>query len=83
MEVKMMPTVKACDLEEAIKIQYDLDLCIPDVLFCGDFQNDCYLEYEYKDTREDEFCTEKEMCVRQYLRDVFPQYESILVAISW
>lgn len=25
----------------------------------------------------------EEMCVRQYLRDVFPQYDSILVKISW
>lgn len=31
----------------------------------------------------DEFCESDELCVRQYLRDVFPQYESILVKISW
>lgn len=42
--------------------------------------NDCFKEYAYKDTREDE---SEELCVRQYLRDVFPQYESILVKISW
>lgn len=82
MKVKMMPTVKSCELDEAIKMQYDLDLYTPDVLFCeDDFQYDHYLEYDYRNTDEDEFCTKKEMCVRQYLRDVFPQYNSILIKI--
>lgn len=53
------------------------------LLFPEDFMNDCFKEYAYKDTREDEFCESEELCVRQYLRDVFPQYESILVKISW
>lgn len=82
MKVKMMPTVRSCELDEAIKMQYDLDLYTPDVLFCeDDFQHDHYLEYDYHNTDEDEFCTKKEMCVRQYLRDVFPQYNSILIKI--
>lgn len=83
MEVKMMPTVSSYDLEEAIKQQYDLDVDIPTLLFPEDFMNDCFKEYAYKDTREDEFCESEELCVRQYLRDVFPQYESILIKISW
>lgn len=78
MEVKMMPTVSSYELEEAIKLQYGLDVEIPTLLFPEDFINDCF-----KDTREDEFCESEELCVRQYLRDVFPQYESILVKISW
>lgn len=77
MEVKMMPTVSSYDLEEAIKQQYDLDVDIPTLLFPEDFMNDCFKEYAYKDTREDEFCESED------LRDVFPQYESILVKISW
>ena len=72
MKVKMMPTVSSYDLEEAIKQQYDLDVEIPTLLFPEDFMNDCFKEYAYK-----------ELWVRQYLRDVFPQYESILVKISW
>lgn len=83
MKVKMMPTVSSYDLEEAIKQQYDLDVDIPTLLFPEDFMNDCFKEYAYKDTLEDEFCESEELCVRQYLRDVFPQYESILVKISW
>lgn len=78
MEVKMMPTVSSYNLEEAI-----MDVDIPILLFPEDFMNDCFKEYAYKDTREDEFCESEELCVRQYLRDVFPQYESILVKISW
>lgn len=74
MEVKMMPTVSSYDLEEAIKQQYDLDVEIPTLLFPEDFMNDCFKEYAYKDTRWDEFCESDELCVRQYLRDVFPQY---------
>lgn len=74
MKVKMMPTVSSYDLEEAIKQQYDLDVDIPTLLFPKDFMNDCFKEYAYKDTREDEFCESEELCVRQYLRDVFPQY---------
>ena len=83
MKVKMMPTVSSYDLEEAIKQQYDLDVDIPTLLFPEDFMNDCFKKYAYKDTREDEFCESEELCVRQYLRDIFPQYESILVKISW
>ena len=83
MKVKMMPTVSSNDLEEAIKQQYDLDVEIPTLLFPEDFMNDCFKEYAYKDTRWDESCESDELCVRQYLRDVFPQYESILVKISW
>lgn len=71
----MMPTVSSYDLEETIKQQYDLDVEIPTLLFPEDFMN----ESAYKDTREDEFCESEEL----YLRDVFPQYESILVKISW
>lgn len=74
MKVKMIPTVSSYDLEEAIKQQYDLDVEIPTLLFPEDFMNDCFKEYAYKDTREDEFCESEELCVRQYLRDVFPQY---------
>lgn len=82
MEVKMMPTVKSCELDEAVKMQYDLDLYIPDVLFCeDDLQYNHYLEYDYQNINEDEFCTRKEMCVRWYLRDVLPQYNSILIEI--
>ncbi len=82
MEVKMMPTIKSCELDEAIKMQYGLDLYTPDILFCeDDFQYNHYMEYYYQDTNEDEFCTRKEMCVRQYLRNIFPQYNSILIKI--
>lgn len=52
------------------KQQYDLDVDIPTLLFPEDFMNDCFKEYAYKDTREDEFCESEEL----YLRDVFPQY---------
>ena len=83
MEVKMMPTVSSYELEEAIKLQYGLDVDIPTLLFPEGFMNDCFKKYAYKDTCEDESCESEELCVRQYLRDVFPQYESILVKISW
>lgn len=83
MKVEMKPVINSNDLEEAIKVQYDLDLCIPEVLFSEDFTNDCFKEYAYKDTREDEFCESDELCVRQYLRDTLPQYDSVLVKISW
>ena len=83
MKVEMKPVINSNDLEEQIKAQYNLDLRIPEVLFPEDFMNDCFKEYAYKDTCEDEFCESEEMCVRQYLRDVFPQYDSIIVKISW
>lgn len=83
MEVKMMPTVSSYDLEKAIKQRYNLDVDIPTLLFPEDFMNDCFKEYAYKDTRENEFHESEEPCVRQYLRDAFPQYDSILVKISW
>lgn len=50
--------------------EYGLDVEIPTLLFPEDFMNDCFKEY----TRWDEFCESDELCVRQYLRDVFPQY---------
>ena len=66
----MMPTVSSYELEEAIKLQYGLDVEIPTLLFPEDFMNDCFKEYAYKDTRWDKFCGSEELCVR----DVFPQY---------
>ena len=83
MEVKMMPTVSSYDLEKAIKQRYNLDVDVPTLLFPEDFMNDCFKECAYKDTCEDEFCESEELCVRQFLRDAFSQYESILVKISW
>ena len=65
MEVKMMPTVSSYELEEAIKLQYGLDVEIPTLLFPEDFMNDCFKEYAYKDTRWDEFCESDELCVRR------------------
>lgn len=44
MEVKMMPTVSSYELEEAIKLQYGLDVEIPTLLFPEDFMNDCFKE---------------------------------------
>lgn len=61
MEVKMMPTVSSYELEEAIKLQYGLDVEIPTLLFPEDFMNDCFKEYAYKDTRWDEFCESDEL----------------------
>lgn len=83
MKVEMKPVINSNDLEEAIKAQYDLDLCIPEVLFPEDFTNDCFKEYYYKDARKFELWETDELYVRQYLRETFPQYDSILVKISW
>lgn len=83
MKVKMMPTISSYELEEAIELQYGLDVEIPTLLFPENFMNDCFKEYFYKDTRGDEFRESDEVRVRQFLRDAFPQYDSILVKISW
>lgn len=78
MEVKMMPTVSSYELEEAIKLQYGLDVEIPTLLFPEDFMNDCFKEYAYKDTRWDEFCESDELC-----NTCATCSRSILVKISW
>ncbi len=83
MKVEMKPVIDSNDLGEQIKAQYNLDLCIPEVLFPEDFMNDCFKEYYYKDVWEDEVFPSDEACVRKYLCDTLPQYDSILVKISW
>lgn len=96
MKVKMMPVVTARDLENAINLQYGEDTIedIVSLLFCGDYANDSYKRLCFKeeyddcydpecDDPEDEEPIRLRNLVTAYLRDVLPDYDTILVDVSW
>ena len=97
MEAKMLPMITAADLEDEIFIQYNVIVDVASLLFVN-YSINCYRMYEFKTAKEHlkdatnfpEDYSEAELedirlenLVANYLIDVFPQYDSILIYISW
>lgn len=95
MEITMKPTIKARALEKALNLQYG-EGTIEDIrnLLFSYYTNDCYIEFCYKEEYDDHYdpeCDDPEdeepirlrNLVTAYLRDVLPDYDTILVDVSW
>ena len=89
MEMKFKPVVDMFELEEAINLQYGTDIeLIP--LFFEDTSNDCYQDLHYGDDDvyyglpwQDEARVMQKNLVRGFMRDTFPDFNSVIVHISW
>lgn len=82
MKIEMQPTTTINALADAVNLQYNLNLDSGDLLnllFYGDYQNDCYKTYYYDDDNSD--ITRN--LINQYLRDILPAFDSILIDVSW
>ena len=94
MEVKMMPVIDSYELQEAMKAQYGPDFfgedgTIEDALFEDYNNNTCeYYFYGSDEKYEGKFWQVENYvrirnCINGYLRDILPDYERVLISISW
>ena len=88
----LYPVVDAWDLEQAVNTQFDCGITnIRNLLFDDNYQNDSYMLFDYFDMEEyfdwmgpvDEEAIRLRNLVRAYLKDTIPDYEMVLVNVSW
>ena len=88
----LYPVVDADELERAVNQQFDCGIDeIRNLLFDDDYQNDSYKLFDYFDMEEyfdwmgpaDEEAIRLRNLVRAYLQDTIPDYEMVLVNVSW
>ena len=88
----MYPVIDVTDLEDDIRIQFGVDVEdeMRNILFGDDYQNDCYKSYYFADDEEytgESWQNEEEIRIRNlvnaYLRDILPDYERVLIDVTW
>ena len=87
----MYPVVDYIILQEAINLRFGTDidnLCA--LLFSDDFTNGSYKSFYYDEMevfegyhRQDEENIRLRNLIRAYLQDVFPDYNCVLIDVSW
>ena len=92
MKYQMTPVIDADELENAVNLQYGEDTIeeIRNLLFGDDYSNDCCKPFYYDDLTpyngkpwEDEEEIRLINLVKTYLQDTLPDYDSVLIDISW
>lgn len=87
----MYPVIEVRVLEEELKTQFDVNVDnLSGILFGDNYQNDCYKSYYFVDDEEfhgyaweDEERIRIRNLVNTYLRDVLPNYERVLIDVTW
>ena len=78
----MCPVIDINELKCAIEIQYDIDIYnLRDLLFFGDYANDCYKLFYFGEEWEED--TEAIRLIKGYLKDILPDYDYVLIDVSW
>ena len=89
---EMKPVIEIGVLEDEIKTQFNVEVEgeLSSILFGTDFMNDCYKSYYYADDEEytgriwqNEEHIRIRNLVNAYLRDILPDYDCVLVNVSW
>ena len=89
---KMLPVVEIYDLEKELKTQFDVDIEneLTNILFNDNYSNDCYKTYYFEDdvefhgyAWEDEEHIRIRNLVNAYLRDILPDYNKVLIDVTW
>ena len=88
---EMFPVIDVDVLENELKTQFDVEEYeLRNILFGDDYQNDCYKSYCFADDEEytgESWENEEEIRIRNlvnaYLRDILPDYERVLIDVSW
>lgn len=95
MEYKMMPAFWVEDLKEALTIQYGREFMdevgdLRNFLFDTNYMNDVYVEYGFDEIEEytgeewqDENHIRLENCIKTFLKDIFPNHDSVLIDVMW
>lgn len=88
----MYPVIEVDVLEDEIKTRFGVDVenDLRNILFYEDYMNDCYKSYYFED---DEVYTGKSWqneehirirnLVNAYLRDILPEYNVVLIDVTW
>lgn len=86
----MYPVIDIRDLEDAVNRQFGVDLELRPLLFNDYYANDSYKRYWYDEIEEyeghewqDERQIREENLVKTYLRDILPDYDAVLIDVSW
>ena len=88
---EMFPVIDVGVLEDELKIQFDVEVDdLRGILFYDDYQNDCYKSYCFADDEEytgESWENEEHIRIRNlvntYLRDILPDYERVLIDVTW
>ena len=88
---EMFPVIDVGVLEDELKIQFDVEVDdLRSILFGDDYQNDCYKSYYFADDEEytgESWENEEHIRIRNlvntYLRDILPDYERVLIDVTW
>lgn len=86
----MYPVIDVHDLEDAVNKQFGVNLELRSLLFNDDYCNDSYKRYWYDEMEEyegkewqDEQQIREENMVKAYLKDILPDYDAVLIDVSW
>ena len=87
----MHPVIEVRVLEKELKTQFDVDVDnLSGILFYDNYQNDCYKSYCFADDEVYEYPAwqnEEHIRIRNlvnaYLRDILPDYERVLIDVTW
>ena len=88
----MYPVIDVTDLEDAIRIQFGVNVEneMRNILFGDDYMNDCYKSYYFANDEkytgafwQNEEHIRIRNLVNAYLRDILPDYERVLIDVSW
>lgn len=81
LQCKEMIVVDADNLQREVEMRFGVDIGeIRQLFWEGDFMNDCYKYLSFEEDDEDDWMRD---LVYQYLREQFPDRNSILVDVSW
>lgn len=91
MKVIMMPVIGASELESAVNTQFGVNIeDIATLLFGDGYINDVYKSFYFCGKEayngfpwENEKDIRHRNLVRAYLQDIIPDYNSVLIDVSW
>jgi hypothetical protein len=87
----MRPVIEVRTLENELKTQFDVEVDnLRDILFGDNYQNDGYKYYYFNNDEEytGKFWQNEEAIrirnlLNAYLRDILPDYERVLIDVTW
>lgn len=98
MDIKYLPVISSIDLEEAINLQYGIEVDIYDLLFYSDPYGGRYRKYEFCIAEEHlkdalnypSMYTEEDLehfrlahLITNYLVDIFPNYTEVMIDLDY
>ena len=93
MKVEMRPVIDIWSLSDALEAQYNWELdahMVCQLMFDDNYCNDCYKSYWFSEDEkyegyswQNETRIMQENLIKSFLRDLMPDYDRVLVDVSW